>query len=475
VEPLIETIRSPLDRSSFRLRLANGEALFAEKVVRVLPKRRLVVFGTWQGKPVVAKLFISARHAKRDMERDEAGVLLLQENKIPTPPLYARTTNADGTIYVLIFKRILNAKRLDDVWQNKETVDDVLPALRSVIVELATQHVLGVVQNDLHLNNFLLTKKKIYTLDGAQIQLFPRLLPKEKSMENLALFLSQLGVGVEDCQEKLFRHYAKSRGWLLKPTDVPALFLLIKKWNDLRFRRYEKKIFRACTDFSPVKNWHQRGMYDRAHATPELMKFIHDPESVFNAKTATVLKAGRSSTVIKIVLDEKTFVIKRYNIKNTWHRLRRALRATRAATSWRLALKLRLFGVAAAKPIAFIENKFFGIKGKSYLAMEYISEQHIGNYFHQHQGDEIKTNAMVEKITTLLTNLTKLEMTHGDLKMTNIMINQREQPVLIDLDGAVEHASHSGLRKTWQKETQRFLRNFTTMPNVMEKLINVLK
>ena len=334
------------------------------------------------------------------------------------------------------------------MWKNKKSVNDVLPILQSVIVEIATQHVLGVLQHDLHLNNFLLTKKKIYTLDGAQIQRVPRLLPKEQSMDNLALFLSQLGVGLEECQEKLFRHYAKARGWLLKTSDVPTLFLLIKKWNALRARRYEKKIFRNCTDFASMKQWHQQGMVDRKYALPQFNQFIRDPESIFNDPASVILKAGRSSTVIKVMLDGKAFVIKRYNLKNAWHRLRRSLRTTRAAVSWRLAQKLQLFGVSCAKPVAFIENKFFGLRGKSYYVTEYISSEHLGNYFEQHQHDVEKVDAMAEQVARLLKNLAKLEMTHGDLKMTNILINKREEPVLIDLDGASEHASLSGLRKS---------------------------
>ena len=458
----------------FCLQFGNGEIFFAEKIVRLLPKRRMVVFGSWNDKPVVAKLFFDVKHAKRDRQRDETGVLALDENKIPTPALYAKLASKDGCVQALIFKRIEKATNLEEIWLNKNNSQEILPLLRQVIIEIATQHVLGVVQNDLHLNNFLVTKKKVYTLDGAQIKSFPRLLPKDKSMENLALFLSQLGVGMEDCQEKLFRHYAKSRGWLLKPTDIAALFLLIKEWNAKRWQRYEKKIFRSCTDFATFKHRLHHGMYNRQYLGSDLEKFMQNPENIFHDKSAVILKAGRSTTVIKVLLDNKILVIKRYNLKNTWHRLRRCLRKTRAAVSWRLAHKLRLFGVATAIPVAYIENTFFGLRGKSYLVTEYVSTEHIGQYFIQHQHEEKKTDAMIVQVTALLKNLAKLDMTHGDLKMTNILINQKEQPVLIDLDGAVEHAVLSGLKRAWHKEIKRFLRNFKELPTVIAKFEETL-
>ena len=139
---------------------------------------------------------------------------------MPTPALLLETTSQDGHIYVLIYERIMHSENLYDAWQElKSEESKILPLLKSVIVEIATQHVLGIVQHDLHLQNFLITEKKIYTLDGAQIEKQDDLLSREESIENLSLFLSQLGMGFEQIQEKLFDHYARSRGWLTKPVD----------------------------------------------------------------------------------------------------------------------------------------------------------------------------------------------------------------------------------------------------------------
>ena len=182
--------------------------------------------------PVVAKLFFDTHHAKRNMEKDAAGVKTLQDYKIPTPPLLYQGTSVDKRIHILLFEQIFETQNLDQIWHNRDDVEEMLPILKPVIVELATQHVLGVLQHDLHLKNFLLTEKTVYTLDGAQVELFPNLLSKKPSVNNLALFLSQLGVGVEECQEKLFRYYAKSRGWMLKSEDINEIYFLIKKWND---------------------------------------------------------------------------------------------------------------------------------------------------------------------------------------------------------------------------------------------------
>lgn len=461
----LHTARFAFD-SPFYLDLLESSPFVAEKVVRIVPGRRLVAFGTWEGKPVVAKLFYDAQHAKRQLEKDLSGIKILTEHKIPTPVLYFQGVSEDRRVYILLLERIFNAKNLDEIWSKKE-VEELSPLLHAVTFELATQHVFGIFQQDLHLKNFLIANNKIYTLDGGQIALLTQPLAKKWSLENFALFLAQFGIGVKEFQEKLFRYYAALRGWQLKEADFFELFSAIEKWNEKRWLHYEKKIFRHATQFVRREDWHTFCMYDRHYAGAEFMQFLKNPDEIFNHKTTTVLKAGRSATVVKISLDGHELVVKRYNIKNIWHRLRRCLRITRAATSWRLAHKLVLFGVATAKPVAFLEKRFFSLRGQSYFVMEYVS----GEQADQNQLDTV----LVQKICALLKNLAQLQMTHGDLKLTNILLDARKQPVFIDLDGSEEHVSSTSLYRAWQKEIERLLANFHDQPEVAERFREELR
>lgn len=453
----------------FCLRLADGQFILFNEVVRVLPKKRMVAFGTWQGKQIAAKLFFDLKSAKRNAEKDVTGIKSLQKNKIPTPELLYEGKSLDQCVYVLIFERILDAANLGDVWQNRISMEDVLPALQSVIIEIATQHVLGLLQHDLHLRNFLLTEKTIYTLDGAQIELFPFLLSKKISINNLALFLSQLGINMESYQEQLFKYYAQARGWSLKPEDTVELFRLIKKWNDIRWNKFEKKAYRDSSDFVSVNTWTSVGMVNRHFEGEEFSKLIADPESAFTQRSTKILKSGRSSTVVKVTLDQHDYVVKRYNMKNIWHRLRRCLRPTRASSCWRLAQKLYLFNVPTAMPVAFIEQRILCIRGKSYYITQYVPGEHAGEWFFHHFSKPEKIDMMIKRISLLLKSVAKVEITHGDLKITNILVNDNDEPCLIDLDGAAEHLSLSSLRKEWKKELNRFLQNFDTNPAILKK------
>lgn len=453
----------------FNLVLADKTTFKAESVVRHIPGKRMVVFGKWKGKSVVAKLFFDKYRAVQQMENDAKGVKTLLERRIPTPELVYQGTDETNKIQMLIFKRIKHSQTLDEIWREQSHPDDIWEALSNVIVELATQHVFGIVQQDLHLKNFLLTDKLIYTLDGAQIKLYDPILPKKESLESLAQFLSQLGVGHTELQLKLYDHYANARGWAIKDEDIALLMFNIKHINEVRWHRYERKIFRNCTSFKKIKTFSMAGMYDRQYVGPEFQQFLQDPESVFGREAVRMLKNGRSSTVIKIMLDGHQMVIKRYNMKDIIHRLRRMFRPTRASVSWRLANKLLLFGITTAKPIAFLERNILGVRGTSYYVTEDVSGLNIQDFFTQ--NDSLQNDAarnILNRIVSMLKNLVQIDMTHGDLKASNILVDANNNPVLIDLDGATEHLSLTGFRKEWKKELERFLRNFDNMPAVRE-------
>lgn len=448
----------------FRLDLSDGSVFYAERVLRLIPKRRMVVFGLWQGRPVFAKLFFSPQKARLNMEKDGAGIKALMFNKIPTPPLIFQGASMDKRIYVSLFERVFNAENLEEIWLRKTNIASLMPLLKHVVYELATQHVLGILQQDLHLKNFMVSGKTIYTLDGAEIAQYPHLLPKKMCLDYLGKFFSQFGVGTEYYQETLFRHYAQARGWLLKPADIDDLFTQIKKWDNQRWRRYLKKTFRTSTIFAPLRTWRLYGTFDRSYGSgQEFMAFLHDPDAVFQHPSAVMLKEGRSATVIKVTLDQKDLVVKRYNLKNSWHRLRRCLRSTRAALSWRIAQKMDLFGVLTAKPVAMIEKRFLKLRGKSYYVTEYVPGMHVGEYLRQQMHSGAATQ-MVQDVSTLLKNTAKLGITQGDLKVTNILIDEKSRPVLIDLDGAKEHHSQRRLYQHWRKDIQRFLENFKDAP-----------
>lgn len=443
----------------FRVNITTVDELQVLEILRHIPQRRIVVYGLWQGKNVIAKLFLSAKHSRQHMLREYAGYQILHDHRVPTAKLEYYGATEDAKLQVIFYECLTTTLTVADMWQQRDSLLAMEKPLKKLIIELATQHVLGIVQQDLHLKNFIYQQKKIFTVDTADIKLFPHKIPQILAMQQLALLVSQLGVGVEALQILLFETYAHARGWLLKPNDQLEFFRMVKEHYRERWRKFNKKIFRASTQFAKVQFKQHQGIIDRAYRKPELEIFLQNNiDSLFQHPQAVVLKNGRSATVIKLKIDDREIVIKRYNMKNIGHWLRRFFRPTRAATSWRLAQKLQLFGIATPKPIAYIEKKCLGMRSTAYYFCEYYSGVTADEYFQQ-QAENFKL-PMVKKLSQVLRNLAKLMISHGDLKLTNILINEQHQPVLIDLDGTKEHLSLSSLRAAWRDEIARFLKNF---------------
>lgn len=465
-------------RVPFQIPLGEHDApLQCEHILRIMPGKRVVAFGTWNDQMVVAKLFFGQRGAKRHYAEELIGVETLLSSGVPTPRLLFHGTAFKKRVHVLLFEQILDAKNLDDLWQNKVSIEEQVPLMHAVTIELATQHVLGVLQNDLHFKNFLLKGNQIYTLDGGSVESYHEPLPKKLSLEHLGLFFAQLGVGTEKLQHALFQAYARARGWIVKPADITYLHAAVKRFSRLRWINYQEKIMRSCTAFVRVNKPTALIMYDREYMSDAFLAFLANPESAFNQMQTKVLKAGRSSTVIKTVIDGKTLVVKRYNIKDSWHWLRRSLRTTRAAESWRLANLLRLVGVPTAKPVAFIEKRMLGFRNKSYFVMEYVAGEHAGDYFAKYKEDDAHFEKVGLRVVNLLNNLAKLRMSHGDLKVTNILI-QEDRPILIDLDGMQEHTTKARAQYAFKKDIKRFLQNWdrrVTVKNFFERLFQEKK
>ncbi len=441
------------------------QPIYCEKIIRSLPKKRLVVFGTWNEQAVVVKIFYNSRQAKRHYECELEGIESLVSCGIPTPRMLFHGPIFKKHAHVIVFEQITEAKTLDDLWQQNASSEEWVSVLHAMIIELATQHVLGILQQDLHFKNFLLKGNQIYTLDAGSIDDFGELLPKKPSLEHLALFFSQLGVGTEDLQNALFQTYAQARGWIIKRADVQFLYRAVKKWNEKRKTNYQKKIQRNCSAFAKMKHLFWVAMYDRDYYSTDLLKFLAHPETAFVNPKLETIKAGRSSTLIKTKIDDKTCIIKRYNIKSFWHWLRRTLRPTRACQSFKLANTLRLFGISTPKPIAFIEKRFLGFRSTSYFVMDYVDGPDLLHYFSHYKADDVRFEKMAEQVMTLLKNIAKMKMSHGDLKATNILV-ENEQPVLIDLDGMKEYKKQSKANRIYKQEMKRFMQNWEAQPAV---------
>ena len=85
------------------LTLQNGDIVKIIRVLRHIPRKRIVVLGECNDSLVVAKIFLRKKSGERAMNREMAGLSRLQQHRIPTPTiLYIGKTHDQKYTLILL-------------------------------------------------------------------------------------------------------------------------------------------------------------------------------------------------------------------------------------------------------------------------------------------------------------------------------------------------------------------------------------
>ncbi len=241
-------------------------------------------------------------------------------------------------------------------------------------------------------------------------------------------------------------------------------------------RRYMKSILKKGRSKKPHKNlFHDseelvrrkdfRGfmLCKRGDFTSAMAAFLASPDKVLDKGKAGFLKKGRGSTVGKVRIDDQDLVVKRYNIKGFWHGLRRCIRTTRAAHSWRNAHLLLMLDIFTPRPVALLEKRFGPFRGTAYFINAYVEGPRAVDFFEDGilKGKREVARCMAE----IVNKLGAAGVSHGDMKATNMIIHGQE-PALVDLDAMRVHGCPRRFAALHRKDVKRFLKNWKDAPEV---------
>ena len=481
---MITTIDSQYLRSSgrnielpFHLLMKTNDftsELVCTQILRIIPGKRLVCAGEWDKKPVVVKIFLSSRGAGRRCVREIKGVNALKNAGIKTPALlFQGNLLQDGTP-LLVFEKIIPAHNPQKAVLKAKTDEKRCELLKQITVVIAEQHETGLKQKDLHLGNFLLSDNDIYTIDGDTVDTGQTgtPLPKAMSLNNLGLFLAQLTPDFDHLFSAAFQAYTAKRSWPSDSSLFNQLLKEVKFQRKNRSKKYLHKIFRECTSFVCHKSWNDFMVCERNSYHGEMKRLLSDPDPIISS--SKLLKDGRSSTVALAEVDGKRIVIKRYNIKNFIHALKRCARNTRAWSSWRNAHRLESLGIPTPKPIAFLEKRWGHFRLTSYYISEYIDGTDLYRLITSDRSKEINIEALSIRFGEILKLLADACMSHGDFKATNFIV-AGEKLYLIDIEGMREHICRWSLRRALKRDCRHFMKSWTNLSEVARIFHNQIK
>ena len=444
-----------LPRTPFCVDLADGSEITVHRLLRVLPGKRIVGEGKWDGQRVLVKLFVASGSA-RHWAQEKTGVEALHQAGVLTPDLLLASALPAGG-HVLLTSFLDGARSLAEAWEPLASLPAgnlaAFDVLRPAFGVLGALHASGLVQQDLHLGNFLRFEKRLFVIDGDAVRAISPGQPLEESLAaaNLALLLAQLPMVWDACRDDLLEAYCAGGGrQFSNKVHLAREVLRLRAW---RLKDFLGKTIRDCTLFAVTRSTF-RFTAVRREELDCLAPLLESPdEAILQGK---FLKDGRTSSVAKFEQEGRSLVIKRYNLKSPGHVLKRFWRPSRAWHSWREGHRLGFLGISTPKPLALIEERIGPLRRRAFLITAFCPGTSLLHYL---RADQVPADDMAREIVELFEVFKGLRISHGDLKATNLLWHEG-RVVVIDLDALVQHRSERSYARAWRRDRARLLRNW---------------
>ncbi len=436
-----------------RLALVDGSDVVVQRLLRVLPGKRIVGEGEWEGRRVLVKVFVG-RSSARHWAMEKAGIEALRRAAVPTPELLLASALAGGG-GVLLSAYLDGAQSVAEAWAPLAALPAggaaALTVLQPVLRILGKMHAAGLVHDDPHLGNFLRCAGELFVVDGDAVRAVETGHSDQSLTGNLALLLAQLPLVWDACRQELLAAYLAGGG--LGSVDPVRLQLEVKQARAWRLGDFLAKTLRDCSQFAVERRIFRFAAVRRC-AVQDLAPLLAAPDAAMAG--GVLLKDGRTCTVSKIEFAGRDLVIKRYNLKGFGHLLQRFWRPTRAWHSWLAGHRLGFYGLATPAPLALIEERVGPLRARGFLINEFCPG---ANLLQLLLPDQEPDADVARALIALFETLHVLRISHGDLKATNLLWHGG-RVFVIDLDALVQHRSGLAHARAWRRDRERLLRNW---------------
>ncbi len=191
----------------------------------------------------------------------------------------------------------------------------------------------------------------------------------------------------------------------------------------------------------------EQGFLDQAMRTPA-KNFKHD----------------KTTSVVMLELDAHKIVLKRYNPRSWGHKIKRALRRSRARQCWSMSYAFANAGLNVSKPILMFEARFGPIRSNAYFANNYLQGEELLSSLPTMPIDQ--QQKVVDAIHKAFALMQQHKLSHGDMKASNLLWSE-EKLYFIDLDAATKHRTIWSWRLAHRKDKKRFLKNWLDQPELL--------
>ncbi len=193
----------------------------------------------------------------------------------------------------------------------------------------------------------------------------------------------------------------------------------------------------------------------------QVKDLINDPDSFINE--GKIIKDEAGHTIVSVDIEGKEVIIKRYNVKNFWHRLKRAFKSSRANNYWIACHWLQAVGVDTIEPIGIIEKYRYGLKAETYFLSYRAKGERLEQFI---QGPD---PLIANRIVSIFRRMGWINFSHGDAKTGNFLLENGYLKVF-DLDKAKAGQWDFIFKRKIADDYQRMLKGWEHLPAMQDML-----
>lgn len=419
----------------------DGQVLEMQSLLRFMPERRAVYSGLLDGQPVIIKLFSSHPRSRREVQVEQQRLTALAEKQVPAPRVLLRDYPGESALLVLEHLGEVSAKaRLQEISAEK------IPGLVQELVVLTSKmHRHGVMQNDIHLGNFIFADGAWHVIDAGDVEVNDAPVEKSKALGNLALLLAQFPPLSLPTAQQVVSAYGDT-------FSSQQLAESLKKMRHARLRKLVKKSLRNCTEFVELNGKGYTGM-GRREDQPLIDALLNTGLDTL-LENCERLKDGNSATVGRVQIEGESLVIKRYNVKSAWKKLARQFKS-RARNSWLNAAYLGLVQIPTPQAVCYLSSKQSGLTDREYLVCRNVEGRMLPEICEA--GGPLRDQAL-SQMADFFAVMRLMAFSHGDSKYTNFLFQDGQLQVL-DLDGMSRDPGR-GLEQELADQRQRLFESW---------------
>ncbi|MBN2138819.1 MAG: glycosyltransferase [Sedimentisphaerales bacterium] len=424
------------------------ESLLCKVILRAIPGNREVYDAIWNDRNVVLKVFARRLGANRRVNKEWNRLHLLRSRGLNAPEPLFRGKTRDGR-YAIAIDKIVDSHTTLDAFNAASDEAERTNLLMLLCRELAKQHDKGVMQEDLHLGNFLLKDDKVFLIDPGQIKFFSQPVTRKNGISHLAWLARYLPSEHTEQIIALCREYLSVRGWDFGIADEEMFRKKLRQHTRKSIGRTIRKCLRTNKRQQRITGKGFSAVIDKAffHGADPLSFIEHIDELMARGE---ILKDS-SSYISRFTWNNTDIVVKRYNYRGIVYSLRHIIMSSRAKKSWLHAHRLGAIKVPTPKPLAYID-RFKGLLiHTSYIVTEYTEGQKLYYYLRNDSIDNEQRSEALRRVQELLAELAQYRLTHGDVKPSNILMSPNG-PTLTDLDGMHLHLLDYTCTLRWAKD-----------------------